>query len=80
MAMLFNLHNFFYIYNTHIGIYINQEDDEILGNLYGFNASSVSGCKVKGGTSTYNDTIDATWNSQRLDFATTNVVYFSNNK
>ena len=55
----------------YLGVWLEQTDEVVTGYLFGFNASSVSGCKVKSGTSTYNAT---TTGSKNLGFAGTNIT------
>jgi hypothetical protein len=49
----------------YFGLFLSQRDEALVGQLFGFNASSVSGSKVRGGTSTYNATLSPR-NSQSL--------------
>lgn len=54
----------------YVGLLIDDvsEAGVVTGYAWGFNATSVRGAKVRGGTSTYTATIDRWWNRQKLDY------------
>jgi hypothetical protein len=57
---------------SYYGLDLEQTEEVVTGYIYGFNASSVTGCKVLAGTTTYNATLDD--NRQSLTFGTTNIT------
>jgi len=60
---------------SYYGLDLVSDNETVSGYVYGFDASSVRGCKVRAGTSTYNATLSD--NSQALDFGTNNITITS---
>lgn len=61
----------------YFGLSIDQTDEVLTGYLFGFNASTVHGSKVRGGTATYTGTMDD--NLQDLEFGAVNLTVTSSN-
>jgi len=56
---------------SYYGLDLTSTNETVSGYIYGFNASSVTGCKVLAGTDTYNATLSD--NTVSLTFGTVNV-------
>jgi hypothetical protein len=61
---------------NYFGLELTQEAEVVTGYFYGFNASSVRGCKAQGSTSTYNATV--TGRRVLLDWGSNNVTVTTN--
>lgn len=57
---------------TYYGLDLTSTNETVAGYIYGFNASSVLGCKVRAGTSDYDATLSD--NSEALTFGAMNIT------
>jgi hypothetical protein len=60
-------------YWPYFGFWLEQTDEVLTGYLFGFNATSVNGCRVTGGSYTYNATMSPK-NSKALSYGVTNIT------